>query len=372
MSTISGLDAKKLYLFPADAETFLARAGVLGGAISATVTEERNGIYELIVTSYPNVGSNYPSSGLEYFGAAPRPNMIITAKPNPQDDPQPFRISSIRMDVRGTMEISAKHISYDLNRRVTYAAKKTLQGWISHLNEVRPPFVFATDITAEGELGVEVPTPVRSLLGGAEGSLLQKFGGELRFDGFNVSLLSARSSGVWNVRYGSNMTKLDYRLSNEDAYNSYYAYWRGSDGTVVTGYGTVQAYIGDADGNSSGDTVRTAYDRVVIDVSDQFETAPTSDQVKAAGQAKLLANYKQSIQTHVVVAAVDAPGMFGQDWSELRLCDTVNIYHPIIGQLTAKIIKTKYDPLSGKYTEITIGTPRRTLPKRLAAMERRV
>lgn len=37
-----------------------------------------------------------------------------------------------------------------------------------------------------------------------------------------------------------------------------------------------------------------------------------------------------------------------------------------------KIIKTKFDPLQGKYTEITIGTPRRTLPKRLAAMERRM
>ena len=40
--------------------------------------------------------------------------------------------------------------------------------------------------------------------------------------------------------------------------------------------------------------------------------------------------------------------------------------------LNLKIIKTKFDTLQGKYTEITLGTPRRTLPKRLAAMERRV
>jgi len=359
---------KRLHLFPADAEAFLSGdLGIIRGAVSAIVTEERNGVYELDVECYPRAE---PKS----YGVNPRPNMIILAKPNPKDEMQPFRISTIKMDITGVMTIAARHISYDLNRRVVFAngEAKTLPDWMTYLSQARAPFVFSTDITTEGTVAATVPTPVRAFLGGADGSLLQKFGGEFRFDGFSVALLSARSSGVWNVRYGSNMTKMDYRLTNEDAYNSFYAYWRGADGTVVSSYASVQAYIGDEDGNTSGDAVRTAYDRIVIDVSDQFDSTPTQAQVREAGRVKLLANYSQSILPSVAVSAADAPGVFGQDWSELRLCDTVNIYHPMIGQMAAKIIKTKFDPLQGKYTEITIGTPRRTLPKRLAAMERRM
>ncbi len=359
---------KRLHMFPADAEAFSSGdLGIIRGAVSAVVTEERNGVYELDVECSQRAE---PRS----FGINPRPNMIILAKPNPKDEMQPFRISTIKMDITGAMTIAARHISYDLNRRVVFAngEAKTLPDWMTYLSQARAPFVFSTDITTEGTVAAKVPTPVRSFLGGTDGSLLQKFGGEFRFDGFNVALLSARSSGVWNVRYGSNMTKMDYRLTNEDAYNSFYAFWRGADDTVVSSYASVQAYIGDEDGNTSGDAVRTAYDRVVIDVSDQFDSTPTQAQVREAGRAQLLANYSQAILPSVAVAAADAPGVFGQDWSELRLCDTVNIFHPMIGRMAAKIIKTKFDPLQGKYTEITIGTPRRTLPKRLAAMERRM
>ena len=357
----------RLHLFPADAETFASGdLGVIRGVVSASVVEERNGVYELTVTCYPD-------SEPVTFGINPRPNMIIRTRPNPYDDPQPFRISQIRMDINGAMEITARHISYDLNRRVIYAtgASKTLADWITYLNDARPPFEFSTDITTAGAIAIKVPIPVRSFLGGSDGSLLQKFGGEYRFDGFRVQLLASRGSRTWHVRYGVNMTKLDYRISNEDAYNAYYAFWQGVDGTVVAGYNSVQSYVADADGNTSGDAVRNALDRVVIDVSDQFDETPTRAEVVEAGRVQFLANYSQAVQTSVAVSAVDAPGVFGQDWSELQLCDAVTIHHPIIGQMAAKIIKTRFDPLQGRYTEITIGTPRRTLPKRLAKMERR-
>ena len=96
---------KRLHLFPADAEAFLSGdLGIIRGAVSAIVTEERNGVYELDVECYPRAE---PKS----FGINPRPNMIILAKPNPKDEMQPFRISTIKMDITGAMTIAARHIS---------------------------------------------------------------------------------------------------------------------------------------------------------------------------------------------------------------------------------------------------------------------
>ena len=51
--------------------------GVLTDAISCTVTEERNGAFELEMT--------YPVSGIHYGEIKTR--CIILARPNPADDP---------------------------------------------------------------------------------------------------------------------------------------------------------------------------------------------------------------------------------------------------------------------------------------------
>ena len=56
--------------------------GALTDTISASVTEERNGSYELTLT--------YPANGIH--AEEIQPNCIIKAKPNFTDNPQLFRI----------------------------------------------------------------------------------------------------------------------------------------------------------------------------------------------------------------------------------------------------------------------------------------
>ena len=93
-------------LYPATAESFTDNGlGILAEALSCTVTEERNGAYELSMT--------YPISGRRYNDIAQR--CIITAPPAPGKAPQPFRIYQISRPMRGKITINAQHISYDLN-----------------------------------------------------------------------------------------------------------------------------------------------------------------------------------------------------------------------------------------------------------------
>ena len=77
--------------------------GVLRDAVSCTVTEERNGAFELEMV-YPITGQHYSSLALRG---------LILAKPNPYGEAQYFRIYKISRPINGQVTVNAQHISYD-------------------------------------------------------------------------------------------------------------------------------------------------------------------------------------------------------------------------------------------------------------------
>ena len=95
-----------ILLFPQD-ETIFDNNGIgaLSDAISCTVTEERNGIFELEM--------QYPITGIHYAELTNR--NILLVKPSPYHDPEPFRIYRITKPLTGRITIYAQHISYDLS-----------------------------------------------------------------------------------------------------------------------------------------------------------------------------------------------------------------------------------------------------------------
>ena len=79
--------------------------GVLTDCISCSVTEERNGEYELTM-EYPITGAHFSDIELR---------CIILAKPNYSDVPQAFRIYTMTTPIDGVVTIAARHLSYDLS-----------------------------------------------------------------------------------------------------------------------------------------------------------------------------------------------------------------------------------------------------------------
>lgn len=80
--------------------------GVLRDAVSCTVTEERNGAFELEMV-YPITGQHYSSLALRG---------LILAKPNPYGEAQYFRIYKISRPINGQVTVNAQHISCQVRR----------------------------------------------------------------------------------------------------------------------------------------------------------------------------------------------------------------------------------------------------------------
>lgn len=330
--------------------------GSLVDAISCSVTEERNGEYELIC-EYPVFGRKYDQLSLR---------QIIVVKPNPYSDPQPFRIYQITKPLNGIVTINAEHISYDLSGYpVSPFTANTVVNALIKLKEssvVPCPFTFSTDKTTTSEILVAQPASIRSLLGGTEGSLIDTYGGEYEFDNFSVKLCNARglNRGV-TIRYGKNLTDINQEENCSSVYTGVYPYWYSeTDGIVQT-----SSKIINVDGNYN-------FTRILpLDWSSVFQEKPTEAQIIEATNSYIKTNNIGVPKININVSFI--PLSQTDEYKNyalletVRLCDTVSIYFPEIGiKATAKCIKTEYDVISDRYISISLGDAKSDLASKIA------
>ena len=198
----------------------------LPDAISPVVTEEINGQFDLEM-QYPVTGEGY-----EYLQV----KRIVACKPNPHDSIQGFRIYKISKPINGIVDVSAYHISYDLNGYVLNpftVTNKTPDQVIKAFktnSSTTCPFTFSSDINKTvSKFAVSKPITIREMLGGElsnELSLVQTTGGEFVFDNLSVALKSARGSdnGVV-ISYGKNLTDFTYDEDTSGFYSGVYPFW---------------------------------------------------------------------------------------------------------------------------------------------------
>ena len=325
--------------------------GTLSSATSWTVTEERNGQFELEM-KYPVSGQHYIDVMLDY---------IILAKPNPFDREQPFRIYQITEPFRGSVTIYARHISYDLlNITVSPFIATTVNDALAKLESMAVndcPFLFLTDKSTVATMTVSTPSAIRSLLGGQEGSVLDVYGGEYKFDRNKVTLYSDRGSdnGV-TIRYGKNLLDLEQEKNCSDVYDGIYPYWIGADGDSV--------YLAEkviyAEGTSEKKKVRP------MDFSADFESKPTEEQLRSRAKSYIESNNINvpSVSLNVSYARLEQTeeykGMALLE--EIKLCDTVTIEFPKLGvNAKAKATKTVYNGLLDRYDDVFFGDIRPSL-----------
>lgn len=320
--------------------------GRLRDCVSCTVTEERNGLYECDF-EYPTTGVNYEQITL---------GRIIGVTHDDTDDVQPFDIISYSRPINNVVKFHAVHISYRQSYLTVSGQNiNSLADAFSMLQNSEPsnPFTYFTDKTSSGYLAAAngIPRTVRSVLGGTEGSILDTYGGEYKWDKFNVYLLANRGKyRDFSIRYGVNM--LDY---NEDGdasgtYSSVIPYW--TDGTTTI--------VGDKQ-NGAATTITGRGECVPLDVSNNFENEPTKAEVEAAGLAYINGNNTTFITQNIKVSFIRL-----QDMSEYadfdvlyqcELCDIVNVVFPnynTSGEF--KIVKTVWNVLKNRFDEMELGT----------------
>lgn len=341
-------------LLPADTTNFNTAGISLTDTISCTVTEERNGVFTLEMV----VATTTP-----YFDQI-KEGMLIVVKPNHTQTLQAFEICKISRPILQRVTILANHISYKqsfipVEPFSCTGITATLQGLVSYSLETNP-FTFITDITNETSTYNQIaPASLRSRLGGTEGSVLDVFGGEYLWNNYETQLLLHRGSdnGV-ELRVGKNITDLEQTTDLDSVVTGALPYWTDED--------TDQHFYGDIQYNT--DASKYAYHRtVVLDLSEEFETAPTVNQLNAAAREYIDQVNLGLPTTNIKVSYVDLADTEEYKDSILErtnLCDTVNvIYTPLNISYKAKVIKLVFDVLAERTLSVEVGEAKSTISK---------
>lgn len=284
------------------------------------------------------------------------------AKPNPIDEAQPFRVYRTTKPLNGMVSIYARHISYDLSgipvspfgaTNIVDAFQKLKTNAVTDC-----PFTFWTNKATSANMSVKVPSPIRSLLGGQSGSVLDVYGGEYKFDRYTVRLYDHRGTdrGV-SIRYGKNLLDLEQERNCASVYTGLYPYWTDMDGNNMV---TLPEKIVNTPGS---------YDYVnimAIDFSEQWENAPTVGQLRARAESYIKSNNigVPSVSLTVSHAMLEQTEEYkGMALLErIDLCDTVSIEFPKLGvSASAKANKTEFNVLLDRYESIEFGDARKTL-----------
>lgn len=341
-------------LLPADTTNFNTAGISLTDTISCTVTEERNGVFTLEMV----VATTTP-----YFDQI-KEGMLIVVKPNHTQTLQAFEICKISRPILQRVTILANHISYKqsfipVEPFSCTGITATLQGLVNYSMETNP-FTFTTDITNETSTYNQIePASLRSRLGGTEGSVLDVFGGEYLWNNYETQLLLHRGqdNGV-ELRVGKNITDLEQSTDLDTVVTGALPCWSDEDQT--------QFFYGDIQYNT--DASKYAYHRtVVLDLSEEFETAPSVNMLNAAAREYIDQVNLGLPSTNIKVSYVDLADTEEYKDSILErtnLCDTVNvIYTPLNISYKAKVIKLVFDVLAERTLSVEVGEARSTISK---------
>ena len=321
--------------------------GVLRDAISVSVTEELNGLFELTM--------EYPIDG--YLFNELKFTRIICCKSNPYSKPQPFRIYSISTPINRTVTINAAHISYDLSGFIVDPFSATnLDETIAGLkNKVYGgcPFEYVHTVNESGNINVSEPKSVRSVLGEHVSKAYQP---DFTFDGLTVIMEDKRGSetGV-NIVYGKNLIDINQEENNTNVYTGVYPFWRDDEDNVTVLDERVIKTPG-----------TWYYTKIYpLDLSDEFDSMPTQSEMKAFAEAYIEA---YSLGVPEISLSISVLQLNGTDYEREMLTGKINLGDTITVQFPdakvnakARCIKTVYDPLQNRYETLELGDAARTL-----------
>lgn len=335
--------------------------GVLSDSISALVTEERNGQFELVI--------KYPIDGA-LFKEIKNDRLIKADASNKLKD-QRFKIIRITKPAKGFVAVYAEHISYltqdlALEPEVEYSgdALTALNIWKNNIVDDHP-FTVYSDIatTGSGKWTINQVENPRRALGGVQGSILDSYGGEYRFDNYHIGLYSQRGddSGVL-IAYGKNLTDLEQDEEIANTYTSIYPY------SVIT----------DEDDSEKEEIITLPERYIDSQYIDNYARRKILTVDFSSGEIKTVEQLRSRTERYIVENDVGVPRVnlrvkfidlaktldykHLKPVEEINLCDLVTIYFEKLNIMQkAKVIKTVWDVLLDRYESIELGEARASL-----------
>nr|DAT16856.1 MAG TPA: tail protein [Caudoviricetes sp.] len=340
--------------------------GILHDAETCTVTEVRNGEFELEM--------EYPLNG-DWIGEI-RTERYILAKPNDFDEPHAFRIYETDDDLDGKKRTvkavtSTDSLSGILVKPFAAVTSTPMNVWERIKAHAVDPIniKFATDITTTSAMQHDEIKNVLSLISGTEGSMVDVFGGEVLRTNNQIYLYRRRGhERVTTIRPRKNLKNIKIVTSMSGKYTSILPYAKytpeGENQKEVVVY---------------GDVVRSKYYNDYftkrmspIDVTSKVKEGKKDQEVKVITKAmvdKVSKKYfdeNYGVDLPNIKIDVDmVPLSDTTAWEKaiikalinIKLCDTVEVYVPKIGvNITVKVNKIEYDVLSERIKKISAST----------------
>ena len=356
-----GSNLSKPILYKANETDFTTLGlGVLVDELGTFAIEERNGQFYLEM--------EYPIDG-KHFNELKNDRLIkVDASNNLKN--QRFKIIRITKPAKGKVKVYAEHVSNlsadkQLNPNVSYSgnAQSALNTWGNNITDTHP-FTFHSDIptTGSGRWEVDEVENARRALGGVQGSILDTYGGEYRFDNYHISLLRQRGddNGI-PIMYGKNLIDLEQEEEIASTYTSIYPYAlhhpEGSDEAEII---TLPELVIDSE------HVDKYAHRKILKVNFTADEIETVSELRTRTQRYITENNVGIPKINLRVKFVDlAKTLDYKDTAlveEINLCDWVTVYFDKLDiRQRAKVIKTVWNVGLDRYEEIEIGETRASL-----------
>ncbi|PGK77795.1 phage tail spike protein [Bacillus thuringiensis] len=323
---------------------------------NATVEEELNGLF-LFSFSYPL----FAPHGLEIEGIS------IIKVPTP-DGEQLFRVATPKVSM-GEITAQCYHIFYDLTENLIediFAETTNGNGAMNRMSagcQYKHPFQFYSDVPKIASARIVRKNPVEALLDSSQdNSFVNRWGGELKRDNFDVKMLQNRGMdrGVvirhkkdllgyeGNVDWKSPITRImpqgfDGLFLPEKYVDSPLINKYPHPKIKVVEFKHIKAAIGENADDEDAVPLEEAYRLLRQAAKDMFAIQKV-DQPKANYNVK----FQELSQTEEY-----------KDYKHLQsvyMADTVTVEHQEDGiDIKAKVIAYKYDPIKKEYLDITIG-----------------
>lgn len=323
------------------------------------VFQEVNGEYELEMT--------HP---MDEYGKWERlQNDRILYVPTP-DGTQLFRIYRTRKNIKGEIEVKARHIFYDLLGNIVESLTITADAGEAAIDAVLGATQYATTFTGSSNIATTSSAvyvrknPVQILLGDDDNGWLKKWGGEIQRNNFSISMNT--SIGADNgrvVAYRKNLTGVDAQEDYTNVVTRIMPTGLNADDTVL--YLDPSKYV---DSSHINDYPHPRIKHVHF--SDVKVTADGLYTSVAAARTELDARADALFALGCDLPEVSIDVEFQElgdteeyqqyvNLSTIQLGDTVTVQHEDLGiDLDLRVVSYEWDALKGRHNSIRLGALR--------------
>ncbi|MDT2912122.1 phage tail spike protein [Lactococcus lactis] len=348
----------KPVLYEPNIKDFENNGGIatLADCRSLKVTEEANGSYIAELT-FP-ITTKYS----EYLEDV---NYQIKCKPNDLDDYHVFYIYTHYKDMAtGLLYVTAKSRTMKLGNRTVKNVVIDNQTGIQAMAllhdgmDLESDIEMFSDITTISSTHFEVSNPLECIKG-IDGSLNQRYGGEIKHEPNRISLLKRRGKdNVTTIRYRKNLEGFKLELNWDGLVTRIFPYAdvQNSNGKTERIYGNKvdSQYIGNYDGEVYARHIQFTEDQGATDVSTLNKVASKYFTSMNAGVDK------PKVGAEVNIRKLDNHAKF-KNFRQLGIFDSFTVFHERYNiNLEMTVNKVVYDGLLEQIESIEAGDPKFT------------